>query len=342
MATSYSSSGNSSVSEFKANIEKRIKQAEKYFAPAYLEEDRELFEEISKDKKVSVMYFLKHFTFTLIIFSTIWSMGQKLPEKKQKAFMPNVCKNSVSVEYAGNSATITLDKLDDVKPGDRIRILDNDKKQPFEVEISSVRGNYFTVEGLSKAKYGDKVFVYGKEVNDFRTIDYDEVSMMNFSATKKLTKQVEDQKLQIVALQDEISNLNNTVNKLMKLVQDQNSMIAKLETGLNAITSNTSAKIGSVGTSADDGKQKFIPNVYQKAISVTYNNEDAVITLPKLDDIKPGDKIKLYNEKNESYETTVATVNGNCLTIENVSKEMFGNEVFVYGKLVTFYRSEGL
>lgn len=46
----------------------------------------------------------------------------------------------------------------------------------------------------------DKVFVYGKEVNDYQTVDYDALSMLNISATQELYKIIKDLKAEIEEL----------------------------------------------------------------------------------------------------------------------------------------------
>ena len=35
---------------------------------------------------------------------------------------------------------------------------------------------------------GDEVFVYGREVDDFRAVDYDSLTMLNISATQELSR----------------------------------------------------------------------------------------------------------------------------------------------------------
>ena len=37
----------------------------------------------------------------------------------------------------------------------------------------------------------DKVFVFGREVNDFRTVDYEAIAMLNVSATQELARKLE-------------------------------------------------------------------------------------------------------------------------------------------------------
>jgi hypothetical protein len=51
---------------------------------------------------------------------------------------------------------------------------------------------------------GDKVFVYGREVLDFHTVDYDAIAMLNVSATQQIKREKD---AEIKALQDENSAL---------------------------------------------------------------------------------------------------------------------------------------
>ena len=72
----------------------------------------------------------------------------------------------------------------DLKKGEKIRLLagkDVDKVcDVLEVKEGKFRTDLETTE---KA-----VFVYGREVNDFRTVDYDAVAMLNVSATQQIKK----------------------------------------------------------------------------------------------------------------------------------------------------------
>jgi hypothetical protein len=320
-----------------------LKESSIVFSPVILEEDEAQFNAVSKDKSVAVTYFLKHFFFALVFFSTIWSMGQEnLPESStgKIAFIPNVSKNALSVQYAGTSATITMEKLDDIAPGDKLRLLGKNNESA-DLIVQCVRGNYFTVEGITLEKFGDHIYVYGKEVQNFKTVDYDAVTMMNFSSIRKLSKIEEAQQAEIIALKKEVAELHQTMNKMLVLLQEQHAQLATLQATASTATEVITPAENLNGESSARGT-RFIPNIYKKASSVSYDNDNAVITVEKLEDIKPGDKIKIYNERNESYETIVSTVNGNCFTIENIPHEMFGENVFVYGKEITELVSVGL
>jgi septal ring factor EnvC (AmiA/AmiB activator) len=50
----------------------------------------------------------------------------------------------------------------------------------LEVKEEKFRTNLETTE--------KEVFVYGREVNDFRTVDYDAIAMLNVSATQQIKK----------------------------------------------------------------------------------------------------------------------------------------------------------
>ena len=70
------------------------------------------------------------------------------------------------------------------------------------------------------------VFVYGREVDDFRTVDYEAISMLNVSATQELLKRIEaleneNQKLtesntELMGLKSQIETLERSVSLLLE------------------------------------------------------------------------------------------------------------------------------
>jgi len=69
--------------------------------------------------------------------------------------------------------------------GDRIRLIFENKEEI--ANVISANSKSFEVD----LEESGKVFVYGREVDDFRTVDYQAVSMLNVSATQELLKRVE-------------------------------------------------------------------------------------------------------------------------------------------------------
>lgn len=74
----------------------------------------------------------------------------------------------------------------DLKKGERVRLTDDKTTNVFEV-LEVKPGKFRT----AFKPEGDKVFVYGREVKDFRTVDYEAISMLNVSATQELARKVE-------------------------------------------------------------------------------------------------------------------------------------------------------
>lgn len=74
----------------------------------------------------------------------------------------------------------------ELKKGDRVSILGDKTTDVFEV-LEVAEGKF----RIAFKPEGDKVFVYGREVKDFRTVDYDAISMLNVSATQELARKVE-------------------------------------------------------------------------------------------------------------------------------------------------------
>jgi len=136
----------------------------------------------------------------------------------------------------------------DLKVGERVKLIGENKNGIYPV--LEVRGDAFLTDFKPKT---DKVFVYGREVQDFRTVDYEAISMLNVSATQELNRRVEKQAEEIAALerdnqalrqelagqkaeasrmQAEFSNLQKTVSRLARqatttLTLNQTSVEAK-------------------------------------------------------------------------------------------------------------------
>jgi hypothetical protein len=83
----------------------------------------------------------------------------------------------------------------DLKVGERVRLIAESEEGLHEV--LEIKGDSFRTAFKSA---GDKVFVYGREVDDFRSVDYDAISMLNVSATQQLKREKD---AEIQALRDE-------------------------------------------------------------------------------------------------------------------------------------------
>jgi len=83
----------------------------------------------------------------------------------------------------------------DLKVGERVKLI-GDKKQSVH-EVLELRKGGFRTDWKEDT---DKLFVYGREVKDFRSVDYDAIAMLNVSATQQLAKQLKEKDAKIAAL----------------------------------------------------------------------------------------------------------------------------------------------
>ncbi len=74
------------------------------------------------------------------------------------------------------------------------------------------------------------MFVYGREVDDFHTVDYEAISMLNVSATQEQQRIIEAQQEEIEAQQTEIEALKTKVNEMDVLKAEIESIKAMLRT----------------------------------------------------------------------------------------------------------------
>lgn len=90
----------------------------------------------------------------------------------------------------------------DLKVGDRVKLIS--QKEEAVHEVLEVSEGAFRPDGNVDA---DSLFVYGREVDDFRIVDYDAISMLNVSATQELSKKLEEKDAVIAALEARLSAL---------------------------------------------------------------------------------------------------------------------------------------
>lgn len=107
---------------------------------------------------------------------------------------------------------ITMGKPHGLKPGEKIRLI-TDRGQNDMVVGSTPSANTFTVsDWVNEAP--EKVFVYGREVNDFYSVDYDYLFTMNISATQELARKVEALEKENAAFKTENTELRQLLEGL--------------------------------------------------------------------------------------------------------------------------------
>lgn len=125
-------------------------------------------------------------------------------------FVPDIFSTAAAAAWNPGAKTLslTLSKDHDLKVGDRVRLHVDGNRLDLNVgAIPSPRE--FVVEKCDRAP--EKVFVYGRQVDDFRTVDYDGIFTTAVGALQELKKEKDTE---VKALQEENASLRNRLAAL--------------------------------------------------------------------------------------------------------------------------------
>ena len=110
--------------------------------------------------------------------------------RKMTSIIPDIyaLADQVVFETTSKHLTIIMSKNYDIKIGETIEFI-LEKEGKVQGVVASVSGNSFTVKNWQYPT--DKIFVFGREVKDFRSVDYEAISMLGISAIQQLAKENE-------------------------------------------------------------------------------------------------------------------------------------------------------
>jgi len=109
----------------------------------------------------------------------------------------------------------------DLKKGDRVKLIG--KKAEAIHEVLEIRDGAFRPDGQVA---DEQVFVYGREVKDFRTVDYDAIAMLNVSATQELARKLQAEN---AALRHELAEQEKRATANSAVDAAQNARLVALE-----------------------------------------------------------------------------------------------------------------
>jgi hypothetical protein len=113
-------------------------------------------------------------------------------------------------ETEDGSFMITVDKSVNLEKGDVVKLmLPNGEINRKVLRINS--SHSFTTESVEGNP--QSVFVYGKEVDDFRSLDYDRIFTIGIGAVQALSRENDQLKAEIQELKDEIANVKTMIRK---------------------------------------------------------------------------------------------------------------------------------
>jgi uncharacterized small protein (DUF1192 family) len=112
----------------------------------------------------------------------------------------------------------TVPKPHNLKTGDKVRLVFENDNEGFRGDVKVLNDTQFQI-AYSKP-ITTRVFVYGKLRDDVRGIDYDDVAMLNVSATQELAKRDVALEERVAALEAENARLKAQAHKLAALESD--------------------------------------------------------------------------------------------------------------------------
>jgi hypothetical protein len=151
---------------------------------------------------------------------------------RQTGFIPNIyaMADRIAFDETKQTLSVTITKAHNLTIGDKVKLISSSSGEKPSV-VTSVDGNTFTVSNWTEKS--EKIFVFGKEVNDFRIVDYDRLFTLNISATQELMKMIEEQKKVI----DDLKTKEEESKKKITLLEASLNKAASSETELKNLRS---------------------------------------------------------------------------------------------------------
>lgn len=131
---------------------------------------------------------------------------------KSTDFIPSVFALAKSVIIENGVLKMTTEKPHGFAKGDVVKFFAEGKKEVISTVESIIDSQTFTIKGWTEAT--DNVFIYGRKINDFRAIDFDQITALSVAAIQELSKQMDKLKLENEKLQFNQSKLDQRLKQL--------------------------------------------------------------------------------------------------------------------------------
>lgn len=155
-----------------------------------------------------------------------------LPHATQmsKMVIPNVYEWAKHIEYKDGILTVQTAKAHEFAVGDEIDLKTTKQDLNNVIVLKVIDGHTFTVKAEEKP---GNVFVYGKYVNDFLSVDYDDIAMLNVSATQEMYRMIIDLQKANKNLIDENNQLKSSTSSIESRLAMLESLMVKTESRIN-------------------------------------------------------------------------------------------------------------
>lgn len=133
-------------------------------------------------------------------------------------FIPSVFALAKSATLLNNLLQVTTDNPHEFKKGDLVKFFAGGKKEIIMTIESIDNPQVFSVKGWNEST--NNLFIYGKKIEDFRAIDFDQITALSVAAIQELSKQID-------ILKGENANLKKTITEGIE------ARLLKLEAKMN-------------------------------------------------------------------------------------------------------------
>jgi len=127
---------------------------------------------------------------------------------KNPGFIPDVYALADKTVLKDGLLTVSLKAPHGFSNGDVVRVI-TETNETKELALEVKDANTFTIANWSGA--AGELFVYGKKVNDFRSVDYQQIFSLGISAIQELSKQMDDLKLENNKLKNDTAAMLQSV-----------------------------------------------------------------------------------------------------------------------------------
>ncbi len=143
--------------------------------------------------------------------------------------LPDVFEKATRVTFANGYLTVTTAKPHGLPAtGGRMRFY-TPANESLDPDVTVVDAH--TVRFASEDAHASGLFVYGKYVDDFRSVDYDAIAMLNVSATQELARQVAALEAQNAALQARTATAETVAAAATATTEAFEARLRRLEMG---------------------------------------------------------------------------------------------------------------
>jgi hypothetical protein len=135
---------------------------------------------------------------------------------KHQDFIPNVYQLTSKIEKTNSGYLLSFTGKHNIsKTAKKLRIFLPEGKGMETFDVISI-GSDYQVEIKTNDIRAGKIFVYGEEVDDFRTVDYEGLTALNISATQELSKQIKQQQAAMDEQGKKVAELIEEIKLLKK------------------------------------------------------------------------------------------------------------------------------